>query len=190
METRGSIRLHYGADPQLRAADSGFRSTGRGATYRRECDPFGTSGLRRLILRRSPEGRYQLLHGRHTCSTIWRGVHPTCQSDFYGRCSERISSIEEDRRGPCEAILLCFFGSLDETVLDCLRNVRQGQSFSQAFLHQSPVRAAIEVEQLNSHGAYHPASWVCRRLREMCPTTPGSGRSWPRSLQVSFHRDI
>jgi hypothetical protein len=36
METRGSIRLHYGADPQLRAADSGFRSTGRGATYRRE----------------------------------------------------------------------------------------------------------------------------------------------------------
>jgi hypothetical protein len=35
METRGSIRLHYGADPQLRAPDSGLRSTGRGAPEHR-----------------------------------------------------------------------------------------------------------------------------------------------------------
>ena len=36
METRGSIRLHYGADPQLRAPDSGLRPTGRGALEQRE----------------------------------------------------------------------------------------------------------------------------------------------------------
>src|SRR5665213_30757 len=81
-------------------------------------DPFGTPGLRRLTLRRSPDGRYQLLHGRRTCSTSWRGVHPTCQSDFTGRRGEGICSVEEDRRGPGEATLVCFFRSLDETVLD------------------------------------------------------------------------
>jgi len=58
METRGSIRLHYGADPQLRAPDSGLRSTGRGAPEHRLCtvkshanslpclpDPWLRSGL-------------------------------------------------------------------------------------------------------------------------------------------------
>lgn len=137
-------------------------------TYR-VSDPSGTSGLRRPTLRRSPDGRYQLLHGRRICSTIWRGEHPTCQSDFTGRCGEGISSVEEDRRGPGEAILVRFFRSLHETVLDCLRTASQGQSFSKAFLHHSPVRAPIEVEKLNSHGAHHPASWVSRRRRELCP---------------------
>jgi len=131
-------------------------------TYR-VSDPFGTPRLRQLILRRSPDRRYQLLYRRCTCSTIWRGVHPTCQSDFIGRCGERIFAVKENRRGPGEAILVHFLSSLDETVLDWLRNARQGQRFSKVFLHEGPVRASIEVEKLNPHGAHHSASWVCRR---------------------------
>ena len=180
---------------QFRAA--GISSLDRPGRFNiRKFQP-GALGLGQSILRHSLDGRYQLRHGRRTRSTIWHGVHPTCQPRLLGRCRERISSVEDNRRVPCEAIVVRIFWILDETVLNRLGNTRHDQGFSEAFLHQRPVRAAIEVERLRSHwyrssrNVADPTDCECRNCIDWLLHL--SSASWPGGIGCSSgfeHRDL
>jgi len=97
---------------------------------------------------------------------------PACCDDSNGSRPSRSIDGDPPKRYPSVSV-----GSLDADVFDCLREPGQAQGFLKTLLHQRPMRTAIELEQLNSHRAYHPASRTFRRWRELCPTPDGC--DWP-----------
>lgn len=98
----------------------------------------------------------ELLRRRRTGQSGRSPVEATRKTRGQTGCLEGIAALDEDRRGAVEAEALCLFVCLDLDVPDGRSGPHGVQRFPHPVSSYAPVRAPIEVLQLDVHPSNVP----------------------------------